>query len=104
MVQLARGVTAAYDELAAAGVGRHAARDGYLIVSGSLDGARDNRAHIARMADSGRAREPGPVVGGAELRELEPLLGPAAVAGFLEPGERWIDPSRFVDELARRPR
>lgn len=99
LAQLGRGVTAAYDELAAAGVGRHARSGGYLFVHGSRAAAEEERAYIARMAARGLCAEPDPVVGGAELYELEPLLGPAALAGFVEPDERWIDPSRFVDEL-----
>ncbi|HYJ61931.1 MAG TPA: FAD-dependent oxidoreductase [Actinomycetota bacterium] len=97
---LAAGVTAAYDELAAAGIGTHARREGYLFVHATAGGAVAERAAIARMASMGVCDEPGDVVGGADLWALEPALGPAAVAGFLLPGERWIDPSRFVDDLA----
>ncbi|HEX6844895.1 MAG TPA: FAD-dependent oxidoreductase [Actinomycetota bacterium] len=100
LAQLGRGATAAFDELAAAGIGAGAQRDGYLFVHGSRGHAERERAAIARMSALGLCEEPGPVIGGAELRALEPLLGKAALMGFLAPGERWIDPSRFVDELA----
>ena len=100
LATLAAGVTDAYDDLAAVGVGTSARRDGYLFVHGDADGAVAERAAIARMASMGLCDEPGDVVGGGDLRALEPALGPAAAAGFALSGERWIDPSRFVDELA----
>jgi len=52
------------------------------------------------MASMGLCAEPGELLGGADLRAEEPLLGGAAAAGFVEPGERWMDPSRLVDDLA----
>jgi D-amino-acid dehydrogenase len=100
MARLARGVTDAYDELAAAGIGTGAMHDGYLFVHADADGAVAERAHIARMASMGLCAEPEDVVAGRALRELEPVLGPAAAAGFVVSGERWIDPSELVDELA----
>jgi D-amino-acid dehydrogenase len=99
--QLARGVTAAYDRLAVAGVGGHAARDGYLFVYRSVAGAEAARSDLGRAVASGVCAEPGPVRVGDELRDEEPLLGAAAAAGFVLPGERWIDPSRFVDDLVQ---
>jgi D-amino-acid dehydrogenase len=100
MAQLGRGVTAAYDELAASGIGTGARADGYLFVHASAEHAARERAQIARMSALGLCAEPTEMVAGAALRDLEPMLGPGAVAGFLVPGERWIDPGVFVDELA----
>jgi D-amino-acid dehydrogenase len=100
MAALAAGVTDAYDELAAAGIGTHAGTDGYLMLGASRSTAEDDRAAIAAMAARGVCAAPGPLLEGDDLRAVEPLLGDAAVAGFLAPGERWIDPSRFVDDLA----
>jgi D-amino-acid dehydrogenase len=99
-VPLALGVTEAYDELAAAGIGTHARDDGYLFVHGSWQGAHDEREHLAAMAGRGICEEPDGVLDGDDLREIAPVLTEAAVAGFLLPGERWISPGRFVDELA----
>jgi D-amino-acid dehydrogenase len=99
MASLARGVIPAYDELAAAGIGSHARHDGYLFAHADPDAAVDERAHIARMSSLGLCAEPGEVLGGSALRDAEPALGPAAIAGFVLPGERWVEPSVFVDEL-----
>ena len=98
--QLARGVTAAYEAMADAGIGGHAWRGGYLFVHADPEAAAHDRAAVARAASFGLCEQPGEVLGGSELRAEEPLLGADAVAGFVAPGERWIDPSRFVDDLA----
>jgi D-amino-acid dehydrogenase len=100
LAQLARGVTTAYDELAAAGIGRGARDDGYLFVHASRAAAEAERASIAGMAARGLCAHPEPILEGADLREAEPILGDGARAGYVVPGERWIDPSVFVDELA----
>lgn len=100
LAQLGRGVIAAYDELAAAGIGRHAGADGYVFVHGSRASAEHEHVAIAEAAARGLCAPPGAIAEGDDLRALEPLLGEGAVAGFHTPGERWIDPSRFVDELA----
>jgi D-amino-acid dehydrogenase len=97
---LALGVTEAYDELAVAGVGTHARSDGYLFVHGSWQAAHDERDHVAAMAARGACEEPGEVLDGEDLREIAPILTEASGAGFVLPGERWIDPGRFVDDLA----
>jgi len=99
LAQLARGVTAAYDRLAEAGVGLHAWRDGYLIVFGSPNDAAKERARIVGMAALGVCAEPEPVLSTVQLRAREPLLGDVAVAGFVIPGERWVDATLLLDEL-----
>lgn len=100
LAPLAEGVLAAFDDLAAAGIGTHARSDGYLFVHGSRAGAERGRAAIGAMAERGLCAAPGPVLDSTDLRDLEPNLGPAARAGFITDGERWIDPSLFVDDLA----
>jgi D-amino-acid dehydrogenase len=100
MQQLARGVLDAYDELAANGVGTQVSTAGYLVVHGSREEAVGERRAIARMAADGIGRSPGEILDSTELRALEPILSDAARFGFELPGERSIDPSRLVDELA----
>jgi D-amino-acid dehydrogenase len=97
---LALGVTEAYDELAAAGIGTSARADGYLFVHGSWQAAHDEREHVAAMAARGVCEEPGEVLDTDDLRELAPILTDAGAAGFELAGERWIEPGRFVDDLA----
>jgi D-amino-acid dehydrogenase len=99
-VPLALGVTEAYDTLAAAGIGTHARADGYLFVHGSWHAADEEREHLLAMAARGVCEEPDEVLDGDDLREVAPVLTDAAIAGFVLPGERWIDPGRFVDDLA----
>ncbi len=100
LAQLARGVTAAYDRFAEAGVGRHARRDGYLVVHGDRDAAAEQHARIVDMAATGVCAPPEPLLGPAEVRAHEPLLGDGARAGFVIPGERWIDASLLIDDLS----
>ena len=97
---LARRTYDLYDGLAEDGVGTHIRRDGYLYCCSSPVSARDHRASLDRFVREGLTQAPGPVLDGAELRDLEPAVGEGARAGFLLPQERWIDPSRFVDDLA----
>lgn len=100
LAQLGSGVMAAYDRLAEAGIGRHARRDGYLIAHRTEASAIAERAHLARKAGRGLAAEPGPLLDAAAIHELEPLLSDEITAGFLLPGEWWIDSGVLVDELA----
>jgi D-amino-acid dehydrogenase len=99
MLPLASQVTAAYDELAAAGVGTDARHDGYLFAHASWSRAEAERSHLARMADLGVCAQPSEVLDGEDVRALEPLLTEEIRAGVLLEGERWIDPSRLVDDL-----
>lgn len=101
MAQLGREVFEAYDELAASGIGTFAEREGYLFCFASAESARESRKAFVRSAELGVASPPGPVLDAEEAAELEPLLSPVVRGAFLVPDERWIDPSRFVDDLAR---
>jgi len=100
MQQLARGVVEAYEELARSGVGTQMSTAGYLVVHASREEALEEQRAIARMAADGIGRPPSEILGSDELRALEPILSERARFGFELPGERSIDPSRFVDELA----
>jgi D-amino-acid dehydrogenase len=99
--QLSKGVFEAYDELALAGIGTHAGRDGYLMCYASVASARKEREAFLRAAGTGLCSPPGPVLDAEAAAELEPLVSAAVRAAFHIPDERWIDPSRFVDDLAR---
>jgi len=102
--QLGRIAFEAYDELAAAGALGERHDDGYLFACATRESARAAHAGLVRMADQGYAAPPGPLLEEDELRRLEPALSAAARAGFVQPGERWLDPSGFVDALAARLR
>ena len=97
---LARRTYDLYDALASDGVGTHIRRNGYLYCCSSPGSAHHHRASLDRFVRKGLAQPPGPMLGARELREMEPAVGDGARAGFLLPQERWIDPSRFVDDLA----
>jgi D-amino-acid dehydrogenase len=99
MQGLARGVAGAYEALVRGGVGTNLSTTGYLVVHKSRDEALDQRRAVARMASAGIGGPPGEILDGAELRAMEPILSDAARFGFEMPGERSVDPSRFVDDL-----
>ena len=100
LTQLSRGATAAYDRLAEVGVGRHARRDGFLVVHRDREVAAEGHARIVGLAALGVCAPPEPLLGAAEVRAHEPLLGDDARAGFVIPGERWIDASLLIDDLS----
>ena len=99
LLGLARGVTAAFDDMATAGIGTHAGRDGYLFAYRDPADALEEHRHVARVADLGVCSAPGPIRDGGDLRVIEPLLSDRVRAGFLLPDERWIDPDRLMDDL-----
>lgn len=99
MAQLSGQTFELYDELAREGLAVGMGTDGYLKCCSSVEAARAARDGLARMADRGLAQQPGPVLGGDELAEVEPAVSEHARAGFVQPGERWIDPSGLVDRL-----
>jgi D-amino-acid dehydrogenase len=99
LLGLARGVTAAFDEMAVAGIGTHAGREGYLFAYRDPAAALEEHRHVARVADLGVCAGPGPILDGDGLRAIEPLLSDRVRAGFVLPGERWIDPGRLMDDL-----
>ena len=100
LARLAADATDAYDVLAPAGVTGGLRRDGYLVAFALRSSAVESHADVIRAADRGLCDHPGDLLDGDELLELEPLLSSGARAGFMIPGERWVDPSLLVDELA----
>ncbi|MEA2522264.1 MAG: D-amino-acid dehydrogenase, partial [Actinomycetota bacterium] len=97
---LARRTYNLYDGLAEDGIGSHRRADGYLYCCSTREAAEHHRAALDPLVEEGLAEPPGPVLVGKDLRDLEPAVGEGVRAGFLLPNERWIDPSRFVDDLA----
>jgi D-amino-acid dehydrogenase len=75
-------------------------RDGYVICARSPLLVREQQGWVRKMASLGIASSPGPVLGPGALAELEPALAGSGAGGFLQPDERWIDPSRYVDVMA----
>lgn len=78
-----------------AGVTLGANEKGFLYVYREAQRSRASRSrHLARGLTVGPALDAG------ALRELEPMLGPSARAGFLVEGLWSLDPSLLVDTLA----
>ena len=99
LAPLARATFERYDELALDGIDVGEGREGYIIACASERSAREAREQMLRMGELGLASAPGPVLDGAGLQEIEPALGEGAAAGFIQPDERWVDPSRLIDGL-----
>jgi D-amino-acid dehydrogenase len=90
-----------FDILRSEQIGTRVNREGSLLVykdRGQAASARDRIAAAAR-ANPHLVTEPGPLLGGTELRELEPMLGASARWGILLRHVWWVDPNSFVDEL-----
>ncbi len=87
-----------FDELAVEGVAADMHTNGYLVCCSSEAAAQEARHHYEELPHLAAA--PGPLLRGADLRAAEPALSPAAEHGFVRHGERWINPSPFVDRLA----
>jgi len=90
-----------HDALERDGIAAKVGHSGFVEVCDSAASAIRQRDHMARLAGLGVVPAPGPLLDRDGLVALEPALAPAAGAtGFLRPGERWLDPSAFVDALA----
>ncbi|WP_314174025.1 NAD(P)/FAD-dependent oxidoreductase [Streptomyces winkii] len=94
--RLAAGSFRLFEELEAAGVDADAVKRGFVFAYASPRSA--NRA-LRGFRELGAPLGSG-VVQGAELAELEPALGPGAVAGILVEDQWSVVPSLFVDRLA----
>jgi D-amino-acid dehydrogenase len=89
-----------FDELVEAGAVPPMGRQGYLMGFASHHAALEAHAVQEALARAGVGTSPGPVLAGRELAAVEPSLAEAVRFGFLQPDERWIDPSAMVDGLA----
>ncbi|MFI1735985.1 NAD(P)/FAD-dependent oxidoreductase [Streptomyces acidicola] len=101
LAALAEGTFALFEELEALGVHGEAAKNGFLFAYPSYEEAEHGLAAFRRL---GAPVTAGPPLTARALADLEPALGPAARAGFVVEHQWSLDPTRFVDSLARRLR
>lgn len=90
-----------YDELAADGIGRSIRGDGYVSCFRTREAAVAAQRHAVMLAKRGLTPGPGELLEGPGLRAVEPALSEVARWGFVETGDRWIDPSLLLADLAR---
>jgi len=89
-----------FDELADDGIGLSMRREGYVYCFRDKASATQGRDAAVRLAARGLAPEPDPLVGGSELRELEPAISLVNGWGYLQRGVLWIDPATLLADLA----
>jgi glycine/D-amino acid oxidase-like deaminating enzyme len=99
MAELSRPTFALYDELGSAGLGAGMTSHGLLHVFSRRRPAARSLASAAVMRQYGYT-VPDDLLGGAELRELEPTLSRRAEAGYLIGQERHVDPAQLTAGLA----
>lgn len=97
LASLSRDAAAAFDELESAGAVTGIRHDGYVFVANDVAAARSEHAAVTRMAEVGACEPPGEILDSDGVRELEPLLSDHVRAGFVLPGERWVEPSLMID-------
>lgn len=90
-----------YDELAADGIGRDIRGDGYVSCFRKREVAVAAHRHAVTLAGRGLTPGPGELLEGSDLHVVEPALSEGARWGFVETGDRWIDPSALLTDLAR---
>ena len=74
--------------------------NGFITVFGDRHRAEQAREGVKKRASNGLAGEPEEVIGHEDLCALEPGLDTAAQWGFRTTGDKWVDPDRFVTDLA----
>lgn len=89
-----------FDLLREEGIAPELDEHGFLPVFENRATAERSRAGWMDTAKRGLAPEPGSILSRNDLRALEPALGEAAKFGFLNPGDRWLDPNRLVEGLS----
>jgi D-amino-acid dehydrogenase len=94
LARLAEGSRDLFEAMAAGGPTM--GKDGIVFAFASAASAQ---VALRSYRELGGAKV-GALLDRADLVALEPALGPAAVAGFHVEDQWWLDPSRFVDELA----
>ena len=88
-----------YAELKEHGIATAVSNTGILRVFRSKPAADDDRDMVKALVERGLSEQPGPMLGGSELHEFEPALGPAAQWAFMQNGEAFTNPSVLVDQL-----
>jgi D-amino-acid dehydrogenase len=94
LANLAEGSCELFEAMGAAGPTM--GKDGIVFAFASAASAQ---VALRSYRELGGAKV-GALLDRADLVAFEPALGPAAVAGFHVKDQWWLDPSRFVDELA----
>lgn len=89
-----------YQELASDEIGLSMRHEGYVHCFRDKAAATEGRNRAVRLADRRFAPEPDPLVGGSELRALEPAISLADGWGYLQRGVLWIDPGTLLADLA----
>jgi D-amino-acid dehydrogenase len=94
LAHLAEGSRDLFEAMGA--VGPTGGKDGLVFVFASVPSAQ---VALRSYRELGGAKV-GALLDRADLVAFEPALGQAAMAGFHVEDQWWLDPSRFVDELA----
>ncbi|MFC0581547.1 NAD(P)/FAD-dependent oxidoreductase [Micrococcoides hystricis] len=99
MTQLGRGALAAFAEMQDEGIKVEGGGSGFLYTAEDASHVESYHKLLSERAADGVSEMPEPIVYGSELHQLEPVLDPACEAGFVAPGEIWIDPALLVESL-----
>ena len=99
LAQLNRPTFELFAQLRAAGVETTLRTPGIVHAFLTVAAARHHLAVQRQMAGAAYAL-PDDVARGADVRDLDPTLGPGVEAGYLVRGEGLVDPDRFVASLA----
>ena len=91
---------ACLQEMAADGIGRSMRHEGYVYCFREEGAARESREKAMQLAKRGLGPEPGPLVSGSELRQLEGTISLQDGWGYLQLGVMWIDPRELLADLA----
>lgn len=100
MTQLGRGALASFAEMQDVGVRVEGGGSGFLYTAEDKDHVEAYHKLLTERAENtGVSDLPSPMLYGSELQATEPVLDPSCQAGFVAPGEIWIDPAIFVESL-----
>ncbi len=99
MTQLGRGALASFAEMQDEGIKVEGGGSGFLYTAEDASHVESYHKLLTERAQDGVSEVPGPIVYGNELHSLEPVLDPSCQAGFVAPGEIWIDPALLVESL-----
>lgn len=88
-----------WDALAEEGIGTSFSREGKLRLFDTDSSASLDHGAYVEMTKRGFGHPPGDLLDIAQLRQLEPSIGPAVRAGYLVTDEAFVNPSQFVDQM-----
>lgn len=87
-----------FDKLLADGVGTRAGT-GMIRCFTTEESARADRDNTLKLGRRPVAQAPEEILTRAQLTALEPTIGEGVASGYLVPGERYANPSTYLDEL-----